>query len=153
MSRVAPHTVRVAVVGDGRVADAFAEWDDGVAVESVDPAAVDDPEFDGADCVVVDGRVDGIDAVEAAGRVAQRPECAPAVALTDGWDGEHVAAAVSAGVADTLPRALVNEDPDALVGSVVDDLPGLELRGGVRDRRLVGQHPRVQRSTDRPEVV
>ena len=123
MSRLAPHTVRIAVVGNGRVEDAFAEWDDGVAVESVEPTAVDDPEFDWADCVVVDGRADGIDAVEAAGRVAQRPEC-PAVALTDGWDGEHVADAVSAGVADTLPRALVDEDPDALVERVLTAADG-----------------------------
>ena len=131
MSPATPRAVQVALVGNGRVEDAFAEWGEGtVDVESVDPSAVDDgTTFEYVDCVVVDGQVDGIDAVETAGRVAQRPECAPAVALTDGWDSERVADAVSAGVAETLPRALVEADPDALVERTVaaaDDAPAVD---------------------------
>ena len=143
MSPSTPRAARIALVGNGRVEDAFAEWGDGaVDVESVDPNAVDDTAtFEAVDCVVVDGQVNGIDAVEAAGRVAQRPECAPAVALTDGWDSERVADAVSAGVAEALPRALVDKDPDALVERTVaaaDDAPAVD--GGNTESEANGWH-------------
>ena len=147
MSPTTSHASRIALVGNGRVEEAFAEWgDEAVAVESVAPSAVDDA-FENVDCVVVDGRVDGIDAIEAAGRIAQRPECPPTVALTDGWDGERVADAVSAGVAETLPWALVDEDPDVLVERTIaaaDDGPPVD--GTATEAEADGRHTGV---TDR----
>ena len=152
MSQMTPHAVQIALVGNGRVEDAFTNWDDGaVTVESIDPSAIDDDTaFEAVDCVVVDGQVDGIDAVAAAGRVAQRSECAPAVALTDGWDGERVADAVSAGVAEALPRALVDEDPDALVERTVaaaDNGPAVDE--AAEETEANGWHTDV---TDRQEL-
>ena len=80
----------------------------GPAVEPIRPTAGSDAIDDGdADCVVADGRADGVDALAVARRTA-----VPAVALVDEWDGDRVAGALSAGVDAALPRALLDTDPD-----------------------------------------
>ena len=158
MSPRPAHEPRVAVVGNRRVTDAIAGWD-AVAVESVGPAAVrNDPDLDldSIDCVVVDGRVDGVDAVEAAERVERRDGHTTTVALTDGWDGERVADAVSAGVADALPRTLVDRDPEALVERVasaaVSGRDGAAAGGTGIDRPLP-QERQVARLHEFPERI
>jgi PAS domain S-box-containing protein len=87
----------------------------GPAVEPIrptaDPDAIDDG---GVDCVVADGRADGVDALAVARRTA-----VPAVALVDEWDGDHVAEALSAGVDAALPRALLDTDPEEVVDRTV----------------------------------
>ena len=79
---------------------------------TVDPDAIDDV---GVDCVVADGRAEGVDALAAAVGVTRRTPV-PAVALVDEWDEDRVAEALSAGVDAALPRALLDADP----GEVVD---------------------------------
>ena len=87
----------------------------GPAVEPIRPTAGSDAIDDGdADCVVADGRADGVDALAVARRTA-----VPAVALVDEWDGDRVAGALSAGVDAALPRALLDTDPEEVVDRAV----------------------------------
>ena len=87
----------------------------GPAVEPIRPTAGSDAIDDGdADCVVADGRADGVDALAVARRAP-----VPAVALVDEWDEDRVAGALSAGVDAALPRALLDGDPEEVVDRAV----------------------------------
>ena len=85
------------------------------AVEPVRPTAdLDAVGAEGVDCVVADGRAEGVDALAVARRTP-----VPAVALVDEWDEDRVAGALSAGVDAALPRALLDADPDEVVDRAV----------------------------------
>jgi PAS domain S-box-containing protein len=142
-----PRSIQVAVVGNGRVEDALSGWhgDTVLEVESVAPSAVTDG-FDGGgldprrtDCVVVDGAADGVDAIATAEQCERRDADVSAVALTDGWDEDCVADAFAAGVAEALPGALLESDPEELVERVVS------AAAGGADRRRPTERDRVLR--------
>ena len=74
MSTRTPRALRIAVVGNGRVAAALSGWDDDagrdVAVESVAPTDFPDGvDPEGVDGAVLDVRAEGVDAAAAAMRL------------------------------------------------------------------------------------
>ncbi|WP_436909119.1 PAS domain S-box protein [Halosimplex marinum] len=129
MFPVGSDPLRCAVAGTEAVADALsgAEVDAGraVAVEAVVAGTGRDGRIADrdADCLVVDSGATGIDAEAVLDRwTAERPDD-PVVVLTDEWDDEREAAALSDGARETLPRRLVETDPAVVaerVGSAVE---------------------------------
>ena len=139
MSTRTPRALRIAVVGSGRVAAALSGWDDDagrdVAVESVAPTDFPDGvDPEGVDGAVLDVRAEGVDAAAAAMRLERRPSAVPTVLLTDGWDGSRVADALASGTSTVLPRALLEDDPDALARRIVSMATATDDRDPVVDR-------------------
>jgi PAS domain S-box-containing protein len=107
--------LRPVVVGAERLADTITgrETEHGrdLDAEAVDPEAVRNGGLDGRpDCVVVDGEELGSDCVDVVAECAEG-ESPPVLLLLDGTR-EVAADALAAGATETLPRRLVEDDPE-----------------------------------------
>jgi PAS domain S-box-containing protein len=131
--------LRVWVAGGEGTAEALSGRE-GDADLSLDVTAVD-PETSGegwmsrqdVGALVVDGGVrrgDQADVVEQ--WVAERPDV-PVVLLTDGWDDDRVAEALSSGVAEVLPRRLLETDPSTVAERVASAADCERARASFRE--------------------
>jgi len=148
MSPVGSRSLFALVVGEEPLGGALSGRDDEsrrslaadvVDAETVtDPGTVSDDERLGrdVDCLVVDSGAPGVDSTAVVEQwVAERPHT-PVVLLVDDWDDDRVANALSAGATETLPRRLVETDPDLLAGRVAAAAER-RLLERERDRRSV----------------
>jgi len=100
--------------------------------------AVTDGEQSGCDvdCLVVDSAAPGVDSTALVQQWTEERPHTPVVVLVDGWDDDRVADLLSAGATETLPRRLVETDPDLLAKRVVAAAER-RLLERERDRRSV----------------
>jgi len=127
------------VVGEESVGASLSGWGDepgrSLTAEVVDSGDVtDDGVADtGVDCLLVDSGLPEIDGTTVVERWTDDRPDAPVVVLVDGRDDEQVANVLSAGVAETLPRGLVDTDPDLLAERVVSAVEREYARTSVRE--------------------
>jgi PAS domain-containing protein len=138
MFPVASRTVCSAVGGE-RLSRALSEWDGdpdrSLEVDVIEPKELTNEESSelGGDCLVVDSDATPVDVDDVIGRwVDERPE-SPVVLLVDGWDADRTADALAAGVTETLPRALVDSDPDLLAERIAATVERETARSTLRE--------------------
>jgi len=86
-----------------------------------------------SDCLVVDGAAPTVDVDDILQRWTDDCPDVPVVVLVDGWDADRVADALSAGATETLPRGLVDADPDLLAERVAATVEREHARAGIQE--------------------
>lgn len=120
MIPVGPHSLHCAVVGGDSVTEALSEWDNAdwsVAVERIVPSKASDftTQDSNWDCLVIDCDYSKVDPCVFVEQCTTDQPSIPVLLLVDNWGDQQIVKALSALTAITLPRRLIQTDPEMLV--------------------------------------